>query len=189
MEGHPLDATVFTAQCPRRSATLPRWRHCGWARMALQLRTRAIPSPRHPDPVLVPLTGRAADRLLVSPAKAGGLPSQNGIGLDVGKHFMLPTSTALSYETCLSINAARLVVDEPPRIELRLSQPVGGSRNESASHLRPVRQDQASRHQGEALGALSMDARQLRRLQSDRGRSRSAELEKAGDLRVYQVTG
>jgi hypothetical protein len=90
---------------------------------------------------------------------------------------MLPTSTALSYETCLSINAARLVVDEPPRIELRLSQPVGGSRNESASHLRPVRQDQASRHEGEALGALSMDARQLRRLQSDRGRSRPAELE------------
>jgi hypothetical protein len=39
---------------------------------------------QHSDPVLVPLTGQAAGRLLVSPGQAAGLPSQNGIGLGLG---------------------------------------------------------------------------------------------------------
>ena len=44
MEEHPLDA-VGAAQCLQRSDMFPRWRHNGRARMARQLRTRAVPSP------------------------------------------------------------------------------------------------------------------------------------------------
>ena len=76
VEEHPLDAMLFDDQSPQRSETLPHRGHDGWARRVLHLRTRAIPSPiasapcDHPDPVLMPLTGRAADRLLVSPDQA-----------------------------------------------------------------------------------------------------------------------
>jgi hypothetical protein len=87
-------------QTEQRSETLRRRGHDGWALMVLHLRTRAIPSPRHPDPVLVSFrrpSCRAADRLPVPPDPEAGLPSQNGIGLGVGKHFLPRQTLTLSY--------------------------------------------------------------------------------------------
>jgi hypothetical protein len=70
-------------QCPQRSDTFPRCRHNVWARMALQLRTRAVPSPPHPATAprsaLVPVSGRTDGRLLrivrsiSASARAGGV--------------------------------------------------------------------------------------------------------------------